>query len=81
MPTLRSGSKEGFEPVLPSLRVRHSTAELPRSTSKCRKSPERIRVCLYYNSPSVCLSVGVRKLQVEFLARSSREMFLTVRIV
>ena len=30
---------------------------------------------------SVCLSVGVRKLQVVILARSSREMYLTVRIV
>ena len=30
---------------------------------------------------SVCLSVGVRKLQVAILARSSREMSLTVRIV
>ena len=40
---------------------------------------------LYHNSPkvclSVCLSVGVRKLQVAILARSSREMSLTVRIV
>ena len=36
----------------------------------------------YYNSPSeVCLSVGVRKLQVAIFARSSREMYLTVRIV
>ena len=33
-------------------------------------------VCL-----SVCLSVGVRKLQVAILARFSREMSLTVRIV
>ena len=39
------------------------------------------RTHLYYNSPWVCLSVGVRKLQVAILARSSREMFLTVRIV
>ena len=30
---------------------------------------------------SVCLSVSVRKLQVAILARSSREMSLTVRIV
>ena len=30
---------------------------------------------------SVCLSVGVRKLQVAILARSSWEMYLTVRIV
>ena len=30
---------------------------------------------------SVCLSVGVRKMQVAILARSSREMPLTVRIV
>ena len=36
---------------------------------------------LYYNSPYVCLSVGVRKLQVAILARSSREMSLTVRII
>ena len=34
---------------------------------------------LYYNSPYI--SVGVRKLQVAILARSSREMSLTVRIV
>ena len=39
------------------------------------------RVHLYYNSPEVCLSVGFRKLQVAILARSSREMSLTVRIV
>ena len=32
-------------------------------------------------SLSVCLSVGVRKLQFAILARSSREMSLTVRIV
>ena len=36
---------------------------------------------LYYNSPSVCLSVIVRKRQVAILARSSRKMSLTVRIV
>ena len=30
---------------------------------------------------SVCLSVGVRKLQIAILARSPREMTLTVRIV
>ena len=30
---------------------------------------------------SVCLSVGVRKLQVAILARSSREMSLTDRIL
>ncbi len=30
---------------------------------------------------SLCLSVGVRILQVAILARSSREMYLTVRIV
>ena len=30
---------------------------------------------------SVCLSVGVRKLQVAILALSSREMYLTVHIV
>ena len=30
---------------------------------------------------SVCMSVGVRKLQVAILARSSREMSLTDRIV
>ena len=30
---------------------------------------------------SVCLSVGVRKVQVAILARSSRKMYLTVRIV
>ena len=32
MPTLRNGSKGGFEPGLTSVRVRHSTADLPRST-------------------------------------------------
>ena len=31
MPNLRNGSKGGFEPGLTSLRVRHSTAELPRT--------------------------------------------------
>ena len=31
MPNLRNGSKGGFEPGLTCLRVRHSTAELPRS--------------------------------------------------
>ena len=33
MPNLRNGSKGGFEPGLTRLRVRHSTTELPRSTS------------------------------------------------
>ena len=32
MPNLGNGSKGGFEPGLSRLRVRHSTAELPRST-------------------------------------------------
>ena len=32
MPNLRNGSKGGFEPGLPRLRVRHSTTELLRST-------------------------------------------------
>ena len=36
---------------------------------------------IIYLSLSVCLSVGVHKLQVAILARSSREMSLTVRIV
>ena len=36
---------------------------------------------LYYNFPQVCLSVCVRKLRVAILARSSREMSLTVCIV
>ena len=37
---------------------------------------------LYFSiSLSICLSVGVRKLQVAILARSSREMSLTDRIV
>ena len=31
MTNLRNGSQEGSEPGLTSLRVRHSTAELPRS--------------------------------------------------
>ena len=39
-----------------------------------------VHIYLYYNSP-VSLSVGVRKLRVAILARSSREMSLTVRIV
>ena len=34
MPNLRNGSKGGFEPGLTRLRVRHSTAELPRSKTK-----------------------------------------------
>ena len=38
--------------------------------------PVCMSVCL-----SVCLYVGVRELQVAILARSSREMYLTVRIV
>ena len=33
MPNLRNGSKGGFEPGLTRLRVRHSTTELPRSTT------------------------------------------------
>ena len=33
MAKLRNGSKGGFEPGLSRLRVRHSTAELPRSTA------------------------------------------------
>ena len=33
MPKLRNGSKGGFKPGLPRLRVKHSTAELPRSTA------------------------------------------------
>ena len=33
MPKLRHGSKWGFEPGLSRLRVRHSTTELPRSTT------------------------------------------------
>ena len=32
MPNLRNGSKEEFEPGLTRLRVRHSTADVPRST-------------------------------------------------
>ena len=32
MPNLRNGNKEGFEPGITWLRVRHSTSELPRST-------------------------------------------------
>ena len=42
MPNLRNGSKGGFEPGLIRLRVRHSTAELPRSTNDgmhCRLDP------------------------------------------
>ena len=35
---------------------------------------------LYYNSPYICLSVGVSKLQVAIIARSCREMTQTVRI-
>ena len=38
-------------------------------------------ICTIIVLKSVCLSVGVRKLQVAILARSSREMYLTVRIV
>ena len=33
MPKLLNGSKMGFEPGLSRLQVRHSTTELPRSTS------------------------------------------------
>ena len=34
MPNLRNGSQTGFERRLPWLRVRHSTAELPRSSAQ-----------------------------------------------
>ena len=49
MPNLRHGSKGGFEPGLIWLRVRHSTAELPRSICffVC------LSVCMF-----VCLSVS-----------------------
>ena len=43
--------------------------------------PHPTLLYLYYISPEVCLSVGVRKRQVAILARSSREMSLTDRIV
>ena len=45
---------------------------------------EKIDILIIYNIiilKSVCLSVGVRKLQFAILARSSREMSLTVHIV
>ena len=38
-------------------------------------------ICLKSVCLSVCLSVSVRRLQVAILARLSREMSLTVRIV
>ena len=41
----------------------------------------RIRIYTIILLKSVCLSVDVRKLQVAILARSSREMLQTVRIV
>ena len=37
-------------------------------------------IYLYYNSPQVCLSVAVSKLQVAIFARSSREMSQIIRI-
>ena len=37
MPNLRNGNKEGFEPGLTWLRVRHSTTELPHSTKHVRE--------------------------------------------
>ena len=39
MPNLRNGNKEGFEPGLTWLRVRHSTTELPRSMVLCTFVP------------------------------------------
>ena len=55
MPNLRNGSKEGFEPGLTRLRVRHSTTELPRSSyvsRTCSYSYFLSRSSLYSHHPS-----------------------------
>ena len=44
MPKLRNGSKGGFEPGLSRLRVRRSTAALPRSTRKVDNITDDIRI-------------------------------------
>ena len=51
------------------------------SCSVCGNYPGRSRVIQLVLHKSACLSVGVRKRQVAIIARSSREMSLTDRIV
>ena len=43
MPNLRSGTKGGFEPGLTWLRVRHSTAELPRSILNNKRTYKQLK--------------------------------------
>ena len=61
MPNLRNGSKGGFEPGLTRLRVRHSTAELPRSScSKIHLSTFGFSMALFFLQQSWL--TGVSKL-------------------
>ena len=60
MPNLRNGSKWGFEPGLSRLRVRHSTTELRRSTSKREVSTQpKLTVLPHAYRMLVCIAVLV----------------------
>ena len=68
MPNLRNGSKGGFEPGLPWLWVRHSTAELPRSIKKTQgQGHEHLCVtpaCLYGTETLALTELQQQRLQV-----------------
>ena len=72
MPNLRNGTKGGFEPGLTWLRVRHSTAELPRSRAlgPCTGLKSRPRP-----GPEIWFEAQARKLNYETQARPGRNNF------
>ena len=59
MPNLRNGSKGGFEPGFTRLRVRHSTAELPRSTKRDNETEKYIRLVkvMYHQYETVIIII------------------------